>query len=115
MSRRVGAVLCLAFVMSVHARDIKTTEQVSATTNQGFSRVKLQKMDTASSVANNEGARLNAPRFVEDPNGGSPLYLYDYQNAQVRGCMLKCFREPTICSSKPYSDSLDGLLRMAPL
>mmetsp|Transcript_44823 Transcript_44823/g.85708 ORF Transcript_44823/g.85708 Transcript_44823/m.85708 type:complete len:421 (-) Transcript_44823:246-1508(-) len=82
MSRRVGAVLCLAFVMSVHARDIKTTEQVSATTNQGFSRVKLQKMDTASSVANNEGARLNAPRFVEDPNGGSPLYLYDYQNAQ---------------------------------
>ena len=33
-------------------------------------------------VSANEGATLDGPRIIAGVNGGSPVYLYDYQNAQ---------------------------------
>lgn len=47
-----------------------------------FHRIKLNKMPTPAQTVRENGAVLMEPRVMPSPNGGAPLYLYDYQNAQ---------------------------------
>jgi len=46
-------------------------------------RLSLSKMQTARQVSDDEGFPvLEAPRYINGVNGGKPVYLYDFQNAQ---------------------------------